>query len=71
VKNTTTHPVKEVEAPPRVIMSGSPNGQVVQVIERSDGSLAILIDGQTPMHLRWPSHQVEACMRTYMRMLKR
>lgn len=71
MKNTTTHPVMEVAAPSKVLMSASPSGQTIQVIEQPDGKLAIVIDGENPTHLRWGSHQVEACMRTYMRMLKR
>ena len=71
VKNTTTHPVKEVEAPARILMSVAASEQTVQMVEREDGTLMILIDGVNPMHLRWPARQVEACTRTYMRLIKR
>ena len=69
--NTTTHPVKEVEAPARILMSVVASEQTVQMVEREDGTLMILIDGVNPMHLRWPARQVEACTRTYMRLIKR
>jgi len=71
VHNTTTHPVKEVEAPARILMSVVASEQTVQMVEREDGTLMILIDGVNPMHLRWPARQVEACTRTYMRLIKR
>ncbi|HEX4793955.1 MAG TPA: hypothetical protein VH370_09195 [Humisphaera sp.] len=71
MKNTTTHPVQEVEAPARILMSVAASEQTVQMVERQDGTLMILIDGVNPMHLRWPARQVEACTRTYMRLIKR
>lgn len=71
MKYTTEHPVMEVASPSKILMSASASGQTVQVVEHGDGTLVITVDGVAPSHLHWRSHQVEACMRTYMRMLKR
>jgi len=69
--NMTTHPIHEAAPPSKVLMSSAPGNQTVQVIEHSDGVLTISLDGVTPAHYKWQPHQVEACIRTYMRLLRR
>lgn len=68
---TTTHPVHEAAPPAKVLMSTTVDGKSFQVVEQPDGTLTIAISGTAPPHYRWAPAQVEACIRTYMRVIRR
>lgn len=68
---TTSHPVQETDMPNKILMSSSAGEQTIQVVEHQDRTLTIMVDQITPNHYRWQPNQVEACIRTYMRLLRR
>ena len=56
-------------APAKVLASGLAEGQTVEVLEYTDGSLTFAFDGNAASY-RWPQEQTEACISTYLRMLR-
>jgi hypothetical protein len=63
--------VQEAALPGKVLMSAAASEQTIQVLEYPDGALTIALNGVSPPHYRWQRNQVEACIRTYMRLLRR
>lgn len=53
-----------------VLFRGANEGQRLEVIEESDGRIAIAVDGRVTDGWRWPSGSVEQCLRVYMGMLR-
>jgi hypothetical protein len=54
----------------RVLACATAEGHTVEVVERADGSLAILVAGAEIPHFQWGPGQVEPCMNTYLRLLR-
>lgn len=56
--------------PPRILTSTVLNGRTVDVVEYVDGSLAILFDGAGMGCFHWGPGKVEACIDTYLRLIR-
>ena len=67
------HRSQQDAAPPgptRVLACATAEGQVIEVIERADGSLAIRVAGAEIPQFQWEPGQVEPCIHTYLRLLR-
>jgi hypothetical protein len=56
--------------PLRVLAAGQGDGRRLEVIQQTDGSLAIAVDGRTDDGYRWPADKLEDCVNVYLALLR-
>lgn len=56
--------------PLRVLAAGQGEGRRLEVIQQTDGSLAIAVDGRTDEGYRWPADKLEDCVSVYLTLLR-
>ena len=56
--------------PLRVLAAGQGDGRRLEVIQQTDGTLAIAVDGRTDEGYRWPADKLEDCVNVYLALLR-
>jgi hypothetical protein len=56
--------------PLRVLAAGQGDGRRLEVVQQTDGTLAIVIDGRSDHGYRWPAEKLEDCVNAYLALLR-